>query len=128
MRAVFALICLAAGTADYTRRRWLAVAVLVLMFVGGALVGGLEPLTAFAAGVTEGALTSIIVFSLLRFDFRTVPAYVAAGAVLRAVAHAAQQPTAATWVQAAILSSVAIAMAWAAIRYLEHTRRADPTR
>ena len=122
--ALFMLHWLARITADFTRRRWLAASILVLVSVGGALAGGEEAVTAVASGVFDGLLVAVVVYALLRFDYRAVPAYFAAGVVLQAVEAAVQKGGPAGWVHAALLSAAAIGAAWVVTRYLDQIRSA----
>jgi hypothetical protein len=125
--AIFALHWLARVTGDFTRRRWLTLAVLVLAFCGNALVGGDDVQVALAAGATQGLLAAVVVYAVLRFDYRAVPAFLAADLALQALASAAQKGTASAWGQCAVLVVVAAASAWAVGRYLDRARRVAAT-
>jgi len=120
--AVFVLHALARATGDYTRRRWLTLAVLVLVFCGSALADGDDVVVALVGGGVRGLVAAVVVYALLRFDYRTVPAFLAAGAILAAVEAAAPKGTAGAWVGAAMVSVVAIVSAWAVMRFLERRR------
>jgi hypothetical protein len=120
--ALFVLHWLGRVTGAFTRRRWLTLVVLVLAFCAGAYIGGDDPVVAIAAGTTEGVLAAIVVYGLLRFDYRTVPAFLAADLVLQALATAAQKSTPAAWADCAALAATALVGAWLVIRYLERTR------
>jgi len=120
--AVFALDWLGRITADFTRWRVLAAMLLVLASAGGALASGEGVANAVIGGTIDGLLVAVIVYALLRFDYRAVPAYLATGVVLQALAAAAQKAVPAAWEYAAITTAAAVVAAWLGARYLERTR------
>ncbi len=119
--ALFTLAWLGGITAGFTRWRLVAVAVLALAFAGAALVSGESAADAAMGGAVDGVLAALLVYALLRYDARAVPAFLAAGAVLQAVAGAAQKSGSSAWLHAALTAAVAIAAAWLATRYLERS-------
>jgi hypothetical protein len=120
--ALFVLDWLGAITAGFTRWRFVAVALLVLGYAAGALLSGEGVGDAVTAGMVGGLLGAAVVYALLRYDGRAVPAYLATGVVLQAVADAAQKTGPSAWVNAALTAAVAMTCAWVATRYLERTR------
>jgi hypothetical protein len=69
----------------------------------------------------------MLVFGVLRFDYRAVPSYCATGVVLGVVETAAPQGTAADWWRAVVAAAVAMLVAWAVTRYLDRARAAART-
>jgi hypothetical protein len=122
--AVFALDWLRRLTADYSRRRFAVALLLVVAFAGAGLASGEDVVAATLGGLVDGLLAIVVVYAVLRFDYRTVPAYLAAAVVLGAATSAAQKGVASAWVGAAITAAVAIASAWLVARYIDAARRA----
>jgi len=120
--AVFVLHWLARATGDFTRRRPLAVAVVVLAYCGSALAGGDDAVVALAAGGVQGLVAAAIVYALLRFDYRAVPAFLAAGTIIAAVETATPKGTAEAWAGSVVVSVVAIVSARAVMWLLERRR------
>jgi len=120
--AAFALDLLDRMTAGFTRRRALAAALLILAFSGAGLAGGEGAASAVIGGTIDGLIVAVVVHALLRFDYRALPAYLATGAVLQAVAAAAQKGVPSALGYAAITTAAALAAAWIATRYVERTR------
>ncbi len=116
--ALYALRWLARITADYTRRHWLAIALLAIAAANGGLAEGQQAAAAAATGLVEGVLLFGCVYALLRFDSRAVPAFVAAGVVLHTVESAALSATPTAWMLAAIAGGACALAAWAVTRYL----------
>jgi hypothetical protein len=122
--AVFALDWLRRLTADYSRWRSAAALLLVVAFAGARLASGEEVLAAALGGIVDGLLGVAVVYTVLRFDYRAVPAFFAAAVVLAAATSAAQKGFASAWVNAAITSTAAIVSAWLVARYIDAARRA----
>jgi hypothetical protein len=72
-----------------------------------------------AAGVGRGLVTVAVVYGLLRYDCRAVPAYMATGVVMEFVESALQKGTASAVADAAIVVAVAALTVWCVTRYLE---------
>jgi hypothetical protein len=106
-------------TAAWTRRAWVAVVFIVVLFTALVAVKAGESSGAIAAGVVAGLLAAAIVYSVLRFDARTIPGYVVAAALLSGADNAALAATAAGWTAFAISAVVSIAAGFAATRYLD---------
>jgi len=66
-----------------------------------------------------------VLWLLLRYDARLVPAYLATGGVLGTVARAAQDGTSAAYAAAAVGVLTTVAMAWLCMRYIDAPLRAD---
>jgi hypothetical protein len=116
--ALFVLKVLERATAAWTRRTWLAVAVIVVLV--GATVAARSGSGADAAveGLVAGLVAAAVVYCVLRFDARTVPGYVVASALVGAAETAALDATPAGWTSFAIVAAVSIAVGWAANRHL----------
>ena len=72
-----------------------------------------------AGGLVAGAIAAAIVYAVLRFDARTIPGYVVAATIVSAGEDAALDGTAAGWAEFAVYAAVAVAIGWAALRYIE---------
>jgi len=105
-------------TAGWTRRRALGVLVLVLAQAGLAAANADQWIEVIAAGVVGGALATLIYATVLRFDLRIAPALIAVYLIVGFVGDAAQKHTAQATMLALIASATALALAWAAMRYL----------
>jgi hypothetical protein len=117
---LFLLHILDRVTASWTRRAWLAVAVVALLIAGLVAVKGSRELgTVLAGGLIAGAIAAAIVYGVLRFDARTVPGYVVTAALIAAAEDAALDATASGWSEFAVYAVVAVAMGWAALRYMD---------
>ena len=116
---IFVLHILERVTAAWTRRSWVAVAAIVALFTALVAVRAGEPARAIAAGVVAGLLAAGILYSVLRFDARTIPGYMVVAAIVNAAANAALAGTTAGWVAFVISTAVSIVAGIAATRYLE---------
>ena len=63
---------------------------------------------------------------MLRYDLRTVPAFVATGLLLDGARNAALAGTQAAWVLFALTAATTIVLTWAATRYLGGGIRREP--
>src|SRR6185436_14879987 len=126
--ALFVLHLLDRVTASWTRRAWLAVAVVALLIAGLVAVKGSRELgTVLAGGLIAGAIAAAVVYGVLRFDARTVPGYVVTAALIGAAEDAALDATTSGWSEFGVYAVVAVAMGWAALRYMEvHAPPRDP--
>jgi hypothetical protein len=86
-----------------------------------------DMLGAAVAGLATGIAAAAIVFGLLRFDYRAVPAYMATGVVLHAIAAAVRSGADGAYLHLAIDVAVTIAATWAVTRYLSRARAAAAT-
>ena len=92
----------------------------VLAFAAGAQAAlSADDWTAIVAvGIAVGALNTLLFATVLRFDLRVVPAFVAAQVGTAIVAEALLQRTAAGNMFAALSLITTILLAWMATRYL----------
>jgi hypothetical protein len=111
-------------TADYSRRRFAVAPAARRGVRRRRLASGEDVVAATLGGLVDGLLAVVVVYAVLRFDYRTVTAYLAAAVVLGAATSAAQKGVASAWVGAAITAAVAIASAWLVARYIDAARRA----
>lgn len=116
--ALFILAWLNLLTQGWRRHLWLAGVVLVLVLTGIAVIDAANPVAAIAGGLIAGAAAALIVYGLLRFDLRTVPAYVASELVLGFAESGARNATSESYVYAAVAITVTIAVAAGATHYL----------
>ncbi len=123
--ALFVLAWLEHLTRGWRRHLWLACIVLVLALTTVAVVGAANPLGAMIGGLIGGAAAVVVVYGVLRFDLRSVPAYIGTGAVLGMAETAARNGTAMSTVYGAIAIVVAIAVTAAVTRYMRDVA-ADP--
>jgi len=98
-------------------------ALLVLLGVAVALVSGEDLAHAVVKGAIEGGTTFAFAWLLLRYDLRTVPAFVAAGLVLDAVRAAALSMTPTAWMACGVTAVVAALLAWRATVLLATRQR-----
>jgi len=120
--ALFVLHILDRVTGSWTRRAWLAVAVVVALIAGiVAARGSTELDSVVAGGLVAGAIAATVVYGVLRFDASTIPGYVVAAAVISAAEDAALDGTAAGWSEFVVYAAVAMALGWAAVRYIDRS-------
>lgn len=105
-------------TAGWTRRR--ALGVLVLVLAQAAIIGANADqwIDIIVAGVVGGALATLVYATVLRFDLRVAPALIAVQMVVGSIDDAAQKHSVRAAFLAFIASVTALALAWAATRYL----------
>ena len=63
-------------------RPWMAALLLVLISCVAVLVGGGEPEAAALRGVVKGLVSFALLWWVLRYDLRTIPAFLATGTLL----------------------------------------------
>ena len=73
---------------------------------------------ALAEGIGAGLFAAAVVYFVLRFDARTVPAYLVTAGLLDAAENAALQGTRAGWVAFAIAAATSVAVGVTATRYI----------
>jgi len=115
---LFLLHILDRVTAAWTRRSWLAAAVVVALIAGLVAVKAGEVGSALAEGIVAGLLAAAVIYCVLRFDARTVPGFIVTAALVDAAQSAAVAGTSAGWVAFAIATAVSIAVGIAATRYI----------
>ena len=112
-------------TAAWTRRSGFAVAIVVVLITGIIAVKAGEVGAALAEGIAAGLFAAAVVYYVLRFDARTVPAYLVTAGLTDAAEDAALQGTAAGWASFAIAAAVSVAFGIAVTRYI--SRPLPPT-
>jgi len=116
--AIVALDWLSRITAGWTRRRLLAIALLMLTNAAIAAISAEQWFDIAAAGLIVGAVATLLFATVLRFDLRAVPPLVAVYASFMVAAQGLQKGT----LQGAFLGAVGVAatlaIGWAATRYL----------
>lgn len=111
---LFFLALVAQVTSGWTRRLTLVCAVLVVASAVPGVVAGADLVQALAKGAIEGASTFAFGWLVLRYDLRTVPAFVATGIALAAVHDAALAPVRGNLILLAIeLVVLVVATVWA---------------
>lgn len=105
-------------TAGWTRRRALAVALLMLIDAAIAATTADHWVEIVATGLIGGAVSTLLFATVLRFDLRIVPALIGVYVSLMMVAQALQKGTVQAWVLGAISVTATLAVAWGATRYL----------
>jgi hypothetical protein len=115
---LFLLSVVDRATAGWSRRISLAAVALMLFGVATAIVSGQELRNALLQGVVEGTTALLFAWLVLRYDLRTVPAFVATGLFLEGIRSAAVSGTAAAWMLLVPAVVVMIALAWLVTRYV----------
>ena len=115
---IIALHWLERWTDGWRRRRWLVFAALTIATAAVTALRADELGAIVVAGLVGGALYTLLFATVLRYDLRLVPAFVAASAIVRIVGNALLKATAAgAWY--AVLEIVAtVTVTWAITRYL----------
>jgi hypothetical protein len=116
--ALFMLYLMERGTRGWTRHVALAALLLVLIACAGALAGGSDPLAAVLRGVVRGVVSFLLVWQVLRYDLRAIPAFVATEMLLEAARNAALDGTPGAWGLFALGAAITVAVAWAITRYV----------
>ncbi len=115
---LFFLALLTQATAGWTRRLLLVCVVLALASAAPGVTSGSDLLQSLAKGSIEGASTFAFGWLVLRYDLRTVPAFVATGIALEAVQGTMLAPVASNFILLAVELVVLGAVAAWATRYL----------
>ncbi len=115
---LFLLSVVDRATAGWTRGLSAAAIAIVLFGVAFAITAGRDVGHALLQGVVEGGAAFVMAWLVLRYDLRTVPAFVATGIVLEAVKSGALAGTAGGWVLSAVAVVPTVLIAWAATRYV----------
>jgi hypothetical protein len=105
-------------THGWQRHRVLTFVVLAFAAGAQAALSADDWVGIIAAGVAVGALNTLLFATLLRFDLRVIPAFVAAQVGASIVAAALLQRTAAGDIFAALSLATTLLIAWATTRYL----------
>ncbi len=115
-------------TGGWQRRRLLTFVVLAFAAGAQAALSADDWVGIIAAGIVVGALNTLLFATVLRFDLRVVPAFVAAQVGVSIVAEALLQRTAAGNVFAALSLATTLFLAWLATRYLVSAPVPEPIR
>jgi hypothetical protein len=115
--ALFLLAVLARLTTDWTRRLWLVVLILVMLYTLPSLTAtDIGP--ALLGGIAAGVVASGVVLWIFRFDPRAVPAYVATTTLLGAFVGATERGTLHGWLFLALDALFVLVLAFAIERWL----------
>ncbi len=124
---LFLLSVVDRATAGWTRRILVCAVVLVLLAAAAAVFSGHALHYALLQGVIQGLTTFAFAWLLLRYDLRTVPAFVATGLLLDGAASAAIAGTAGAWIMLGLTAVVMISLSWAVMRYLARPLPVEPS-
>jgi hypothetical protein len=114
-------------THGWQRHRVLTFVVLAFAAGAQAALSADDWVGIIAAGVAVGALNTLLFATVLRFDLRVIPAFVAAQVGASIVAAAVLQRTAAGDIFAALSLATTLLIAWMATRYLVSAGAPAPT-
>jgi len=118
--ALFIVYFVARLTHGFTRHAWIGVAIIVLLESAAGLVqAGGRYTSALVFGFTGGVTAAAVLWWVLRYDLRMLPAYVATGAIASALVRAFQTATPQGWIVFALGAVVTVAMAWLVTRYID---------
>jgi hypothetical protein len=115
---LFALAALTHFTANGSRRTWLLPALLALVFGVDALDASTPDLLPIAIAMLAGVVAAAVIEAVVRADPRTVPAFVATGALLVAFDAALGKATPQGYAMFALQAAGVLAAAWMCARYL----------
>ncbi len=116
--ALFVLFVLQRMTAGWTRRVWLVMLLLMMLYALPAALSGRDAAASLATGLASGLIATAVVLWLFRYDPRALPAYVATTMTLGSVVEAAQQGSATAWVWCALAVAGYIALCVAVTRWI----------
>ena len=115
---IIALHWLERWTDGWRHRRWLVYAALTIATAALAALRADNWTAIIVGGLVGGALYTLLFATVLRYDLRLVPAFVAANAIVRIVGNALLKGTAAGAFYAALEIAATVAVAWSITRYL----------
>jgi hypothetical protein len=107
-------------TVGWTKRVPLVATMLVALGAAVGLATGKDVASSLAQGVLQAAVAFAFAWLVLRYDLRTVPAFVATGIVLDALHDAIVDATPAGWLAFAITTAITLVLAWRATVLLGH--------
>jgi len=113
-------------TDGWQRRRVSTFVVLAFAAGAQAALSADDWVGIIAAGVAVGAMNTLLFATVMRFDLRVVPAFVAAQVGASIVAEALLQRTTSGYVFAALSLATTLLIAWMATRYLVHAGAPAP--
>ncbi|HEY5307296.1 MAG TPA: hypothetical protein VIK97_02190, partial [Casimicrobiaceae bacterium] len=116
--ALFALHLFDRVTVHWTRRIWLVALVVMGLFCAGALHDSEAVIGSAVRGLAVGVIAFALLWRVVRFDLRMIPALIATDMVLEGAQGAALSGTATSWWQFAVGASVTVAVAIAMTRYI----------
>jgi hypothetical protein len=107
-------------TEGWTRRLPLVALALVVIGVAASVLSGHELWQAIPHGAIEGATAFTFAWLLLRYDLRTVPAFVATGLILEALRAAFLAVTPSGWLSFGVVAAVVALLTWWATRLISN--------
>jgi Type II CAAX prenyl endopeptidase Rce1-like len=116
--ALFVLFLLDRGTNGWTRRQWIAAVLLVLISCAATLSTSDEPVAALLRGTVKGLVSFVLLWQVLRYDLRTIPAFLATGMVLDAMRNSALEGTPTAWLLFAVGAVATAVVTWVITRYI----------
>jgi hypothetical protein len=121
---LFVLHVLERLTGGWQRHRWSVLVVPTALMAAAALAGSTAPWPALVEGAAAGVVTATVVWGLLRFDARALPAYCATVVVLRFAELTAPNGSLADGLHVVLVVVAAAVVAWRATAYLARARAA----
>jgi len=122
--AVIVLYWIDRLTHGWNRHRVAAFLVLALASAAQAALSADDGMAIVMAGLAGGLLYTLLFATVMRFDFRLVPGFIAAQAAVSTVIQAVLQQTAAGGGYALLQIAATVLVSWAMVQYL--TRGAGP--
>ncbi|MEO6929292.1 MAG: CPBP family intramembrane glutamic endopeptidase [Casimicrobiaceae bacterium] len=116
--ALFVLFVLQRITSNWTRRVWLVMLLLMVLYALPAALGARDVGAALASGLSSGLIATAVVLCLFRFDPRALPAYVAVMMTLDAVTGTAQMGSHHAWLWFVLRVGVYVALTAAVTRWI----------
>jgi hypothetical protein len=123
--AIVALDWLNRITEGWTRRRLLAATLLMVTSAAITAISAEQWFDIAAAGLVVGLVATLLFATVVRFDLRVIPPFVAVYASLTMVAQALQKATPQATLLGLIGVASALAVGWASTRYLLAGGRAE---
>jgi hypothetical protein len=118
--SLFVVYVVARLTHGFSRRGWLGVAVIVVLQCASALAGAAgQYVAALTGGIAAGLTSAAVLWWLVRYDLRMLPAYTVTGMLLALVVRGFQTGTAEAWLLVGLQGVVAVAMTVVATRYID---------
>ena len=121
---VIALYWIDRLTHGWHRHRAAAFLVLALASAAQTALSADDAMAIVVAGLAGGLLYTLLFATILRFDFRLAPGFIAAQAAVSSVIQAVLQQTTAGWGYALVQIVATLLTSWAIVRYL--ARPAEP--
>lgn len=115
---IIALHWLERWTDGWRRRRWVVYAALTIATAALAALQADDWPAVVVAGLAGGALYTLLFATVLRYDLRLVPAFVAASAIVHIVGNALLKGTAAGAFYSLLEIASTVTVAWGITRYL----------